>query len=61
MMTWRNLGGKRWRSTLLILIAEALGKSMEDVIDFVAITEVVHNGSLIIDDIEDDRYGFCSD
>jgi len=47
-------GGKRWRSTLLILIAEAFGKKVEDVIDFVVITEVVHNGSLIVDDIEDD-------
>ena len=47
-------GGKRWRSTLLLLIAEALGKSLEEVIDFVVITEVVHNGSLVIDDIEDD-------
>lgn len=47
-------GGKRWRSTLLLLIAESLGKKEEEVIDFVAITEIVHNGTLIVDDIEDD-------
>lgn len=46
-------GGKRWRSTLLLLVAEALGKKAEDVIDFVVVTEIVHNGSLVIDDIED--------
>jgi len=46
-------GGKRWRSTLLLLVAEALGKKVEDVIDFVVITEIIHNGTLIIDDIED--------
>eukprot|EP01114_Cavostelium_apophysatum_P017196 TRINITY_DN504_c0_g1_i1.p1 TRINITY_DN504_c0_g1~~TRINITY_DN504_c0_g1_i1.p1 ORF type:complete len:386 (+),score=86.71 TRINITY_DN504_c0_g1_i1:164-1321(+) len=47
-------GGKRWRSTLLLLVAEALGKSAEEVLDFVVITEIVHNGTLIVDDIEDD-------
>jgi len=46
-------GGKRWRSTLLLLIAEALGRRSEDVIDFVVITEIIHNGTLIVDDIED--------
>ncbi|PRP85189.1 polyprenyl synthetase [Planoprotostelium fungivorum] len=46
-------GGKRWRSTLVLLVAEALGKKVEDVIDLCVITEIIHNGSLIIDDIED--------
>lgn len=41
-------GGKRWRSTLLLLIAEALGKNPEEVLDFVVLTEIVHNGSLIV-------------
>lgn len=47
-------GGKRWRSVLLLLIAETFGKKKEHVMDFVTMTEIVHNGSLIIDDIEDD-------
>jgi len=46
-------GGKRWRSTLLLLVAEALSKKSEEVIDFVVLSEIIHNGSLIIDDIED--------
>ena len=42
-------GGKRWRPTLLILVAEALGAKPERVIDFVAVCELVHNGSLVVD------------
>eukprot|EP01117_Protostelium_nocturnum_P001148 TRINITY_DN1146_c0_g1_i1.p1 TRINITY_DN1146_c0_g1~~TRINITY_DN1146_c0_g1_i1.p1 ORF type:complete len:388 (-),score=127.85 TRINITY_DN1146_c0_g1_i1:48-1211(-) len=48
-----NRGGKRWRSTLLLIIAEAFGKKPEEVIDFLVVTEIIHNGTLIIDDIED--------
>lgn len=46
-------GGKRWRSSLFLLICEALGKDFESFIDFAIIPEVIHNGTLIIDDIED--------
>jgi len=46
-------GGKRWRPALFLLICEALGKKSEDHLDFAIIPEVVHNGTLIIDDIED--------
>ena len=46
-------GGKRWRPALFLLICEALGKNSEDYIDFAIIPEVIHNGTLMIDDIED--------
>ncbi len=46
-------GGKRWRPALFLLICEALGKDSEDCLDFAVIPEVIHNGTLIIDDIED--------
>lgn len=46
-------GGKRWRPSLFLLICEALGASSEELIDFAIIPEVIHNGTLIIDDIED--------
>ena len=46
-------GGKRWRPSLFLLICEALGKKREECLDFAIIPEVVHNGTLIIDDIED--------
>jgi len=46
-------GGKRWRPVLFLLVCEALGKNPEDFLDFALIPEVIHNGTLMIDDIED--------
>jgi geranylgeranyl pyrophosphate synthase len=46
-------GGKRWRPVLFLLVCEALGKRADDYLDFAIIPEVIHNGTLIIDDIED--------
>jgi geranylgeranyl pyrophosphate synthase len=46
-------GGKRWRPALFLLICEALGKDSEDCLDLAIIPEVVHNGTLIVDDLED--------
>ncbi|MFH0713740.1 MAG: polyprenyl synthetase family protein [Candidatus Micrarchaeota archaeon] len=47
-------GGKRWRPGLFLLSHEAFGGDAKKVMDFVLIPEVVHNGTLMIDDIEDD-------
>ena len=46
-------GGKRWRSILFLLIVEAVGGDKEKLKDFVIIPEIIHNGTIIIDDIED--------
>lgn len=46
-------GGKRWRPSLFLLICEALGKNSDHFIDFAIIPEVIHNGTLLVDDIED--------
>ena len=46
-------GGKRWRPALLLLVCEALGGEPEEFMDFAIIPEVIHNGTLIADDIED--------
>lgn len=46
-------GGKRWRPALFLLICEALGRDAESFMDFAIIPEVVHNGTLMTDDIED--------
>ncbi|EGR30011.1 octaprenyl-diphosphate synthase, putative [Ichthyophthirius multifiliis] len=46
-------GGKRWRPILCILIAEAFGKQLDDIKEICSLCEIVHNGSLIVDDIED--------
>lgn len=46
-------GGKRWRPLITILVCEALnGGRKADILT--ALTEIPHNGSLIIDDIEDE-------
>lgn len=52
---WNMLdrGGKRWRPALFLLICESFGKKPESFLDFAIIPEVVHNGTLVIDDIED--------
>jgi geranylgeranyl pyrophosphate synthase len=46
-------GGKRWRPALFLLICEALGKEADYCLDFSIIPEVIHNGTLVVDDIED--------
>lgn len=46
-------GGKRWRPSLFLLICEALGQDPENMKDFAIIPEVIHNGTIMIDDIED--------
>jgi geranylgeranyl pyrophosphate synthase len=46
-------GGKRWRPALFLLICEVLSKNPNDFVDFAIIPEVIHNGTLIVDDIED--------
>jgi len=53
--TWEFLdrGGKRWRPVLFLLVLEALGGDPEKYFDFALISEIIHNGTLIADDIED--------
>jgi geranylgeranyl diphosphate synthase type I len=47
-------GGKRWRPALFLLVAKALGSDNEKIQDFVIIPEIIHNGTLMVDDVEDD-------
>jgi len=47
-------GGKRWRPTLMLLSYEALGgKNKKKIIPLTVMPELLHNGSIMIDDIED--------
>lgn len=48
-----NLGGKRWRPILMLTIIDALGKNSDEYIEFSIIPEIIHNATLIHDDIED--------
>ena len=45
-------GGKRWRPLLMMLFYQ-LYRNDDDIIPFTPLVELPHNGSLIIDDIED--------
>lgn len=51
-------GGKRWRSLLLLLISEAMGEDIQNpscnpALPLVSLIELVHGGTLVVDDIED--------
>ncbi|MDH7564611.1 MAG: polyprenyl synthetase family protein [Candidatus Bathyarchaeota archaeon] len=46
-------GGKRWRPALFLMICEALCANSDELVDFAIIPEVIHNGTLMVDDIED--------
>jgi octaprenyl-diphosphate synthase len=46
-------GGKRWRPLVMILSHEMFGGSLPALSDLTALVELPHNGSLIVDDIED--------
>ncbi|MFW6436032.1 MAG: polyprenyl synthetase family protein [Halococcoides sp.] len=47
-------GGKRVRPTLAMLVCELLGGDTEDALDYAAGVELVHNASLVVDDIIDE-------
>jgi geranylgeranyl pyrophosphate synthase len=46
-------GGKRWRPMLATLCCEALNGHSDQFRDILILPELLHNGSLIVDDIED--------
>jgi len=47
-------GGKRVRPTVTVLVCEALGEEPADAVDYAVGIELVHNASLVIDDIIDE-------
>ena len=47
-------GGKRVRPTVTVLVCEALGGEPADAVDFAVGIELVHNASLVVDDIIDE-------
>ncbi|MBN1385690.1 polyprenyl synthetase family protein [Candidatus Woesearchaeota archaeon] len=49
-----NRGGKRWRPVLMMLAHEATGGNPLEIRRLSIIPELIHNGTLIVDDIEDD-------
>ncbi|MFB6310939.1 MAG: polyprenyl synthetase family protein [Salinirussus sp.] len=47
-------GGKRVRPVVTVLVCEALAGDIEDALDFAAGIELVHNASLVVDDVIDE-------
>ncbi len=47
-------GGKRWRAILFLVIVEALGEDHEEFLPYAIVPEILHNGTLIVDDVEDE-------
>lgn len=52
---WELLGrgGKRWRAILFLLFIEAFDEDPETYLPYACIPEILHTGTIIIDDIED--------
>ena len=48
-----GLGGKRWRPVLMLAVIDALGGNSSNFTEFSIIPEIIHNATLIHDDLED--------
>jgi len=46
-------GGKRWRAVLFLVLVDALGEDPADYLPYATIPEILHNGTIIVDDVED--------
>ena len=46
-------GGKRWRAILFVLLVEAFGENPRDYLTYATIPEILHTGTIIVDDVED--------
>ena len=54
-LTWDLLdrGGKRWRAVVCCLLIEGFGADPHDYLPYACIPEILHNGTIIVDDVED--------
>ncbi|MFB6164926.1 MAG: polyprenyl synthetase family protein [Haloarculaceae archaeon] len=46
-------GGKRWRAVLFLVLVDAFGEDPEEYLPYATIPEILHNGTIIVDDVED--------
>ena len=46
-------GGKRWRAIVFLQTVEGLGADPEALLPYATIPEILHNGTIIVDDVED--------
>jgi len=47
-------GGKRWRPVVFLTLVEAFGEDPEAYLPYAAIPEILHTGTIVVDDIEDE-------
>ena len=47
-------GGKRWRPVLFLKLVEGLGHDPWEYLPYATIPEILHTGTIIVDDVEDD-------
>ena len=47
-------GGKRWRAILFLVVVDALGEDPEQYLPYACVPEILHNGTIIVDDVEDE-------
>jgi geranylgeranyl diphosphate synthase type I len=46
-------GGKRWRAVVCLLLLDGFGADPEEHLLYACIPEILHNGTIIVDDVED--------
>ncbi|MEF8781701.1 MAG: polyprenyl synthetase family protein [Haloarculaceae archaeon] len=47
-------GGKRWRAILFLIMVDAFGEDSEEYLHYACVPEILHNGTIIVDDVEDE-------
>lgn len=47
-------GGKRWRAVVCLLLIDGFGSDPHEYLSYACIPEVLHNGTIIVDDVEDE-------
>ncbi len=47
-------GGKRWRAVLFLVFIQAFDEDPEAYLQYACIPEILHNGTIIVDDVEDE-------
>ncbi|UPM43756.1 polyprenyl synthetase family protein [Halocatena salina] len=47
-------GGKRWRAIVFLLLVEGFGEDPDEYLQYACIPEILHNGTIIVDDVEDE-------
>ncbi|MFQ3296025.1 MAG: geranylgeranyl diphosphate synthase type I [Halobacteriales archaeon] len=47
-------GGKRWRAVMFLILMDGFGEDPDAYLRYAIIPEILHNGTIIVDDVEDE-------